>query len=281
MKRINFKQIAALAMFALIAISAQAQKFGNFKSAPHSASVYTLYGKEVYMKVWHDGKNYRADNVPGTKWEGLTTDKQTRTIYRSDSAKVYIIYPDDKQIMTVLPERMNTNSMLGLNFETGSNQTKEFIGMEEVDGKQCQHWSVTTKSTMELFGKTSEETSCYDYWFYEPWQMDIQTKSGCGFIEPLITLNVQFGPQPASLFEIPKGYQMRELIPAGGLMELITGKGRDENQQNVDAAGEKIKEGMDDISKQMEDYEKRTEGKSEAEKIQEALKMLGGSTKKK
>jgi hypothetical protein len=250
-------------------------------SAPHYCEEYLLYKKTLQSKIWWSGQNMRAENNPGVvDAYGLKNDKRTIYIYRADSAKFYCIWPDEKKIMVFNPEQMNTNSLVGLNIETSNNQTKEFIGIEEVDGKKCQHWSVTTKSTMEFMGQEGNETSCYDYWYYEPWKMPIQEKNGCGFIEPLITLNVQFGPQPDELFEIPTDYQVTAL-PTGGLMEMITGKGKAENQQNVDKAQQEVQKGMNDINQMMEDYQKNTEGKSDAEKIQEALKLLGGAAKKK
>jgi hypothetical protein len=54
-----------------------------------------------------------------------------------------------------------------------------------------------------------------------------------------------------------------------------------ENQQDVDAFQTEAQNALDALNQQMKDYEKNTEGKSDAEKIQEALKLLGGSTKKK
>jgi hypothetical protein len=282
MKKFLFLRNVVIAIACLAVVNgAYAQDHSKRGSAPHYCEEYLLYKRTLQSKIWWSGQNMRSENNPGVvDAYGLKNDKRTIYIYRADSAKFYCIWPDEKKMMVFNPEQINTNSFVGLNIETSNVQTKEMVGIEEVDGKKCQHWSITTKSKLQVMGQEGSETSCYDYWYYEPWKMPIQEKNGCGFIEPLITLNVQFGPQPDELFAIPKDYQVM-VLPTGGLMEMITGKGKAENQKDVDNAQQEVQKGMNEINKKMEDYKKNTEGKSDAEKLQEALKMLGGSTKKK
>jgi hypothetical protein len=277
MTKAKFLRTVAIVIACLAASGVYSQNHSKIGSEPHYCEEYLVYKKTLQSKIWWSGKHMRAENNPGVvDAYGLTNDKRTIYIYRADSARFYCIWPDEKRMMVFNPEQMNTNSLVGLNIETSNVQTKEMVGIEEVDGKKCQHWSITTKSKLQVMGQEGSETSCYDYWYYEPWKMPIQEKNGCGFIEPLITLNVKFGPQPDELFVIPTDYQVMAL-PTGGLMEMLTGKGKAENQQDVDAFQTEAQNALDALNQQMKDYEKNTEGKSDAEKIQEALKLLGGS----
>jgi len=68
-------------------------------------------------------------------------------------------------------------------------------------------------------------------------------------------------------------------LPAGGLMEMLTGNSREQNQKDADTAKQGIQEGMQNINDQIKGIESDP-NKSEQQKIMDALQMLGGSKKK-
>lgn len=267
MKRFNFKLLAALAMFALAAISTQAQP-----KVSYSGTHYRSNGK-LYSKDWVsvDGGNLRARNESIDEQTGKTK----IVIFRQDSAKFYMLNPENKKAM-VLPMSQikgGINSLVGLDVEKSRTTKMELLGTEVIESYECKHFLRTATSTLQ---NGTEDNSCFEYWLYEPYGVEMQHKEGCGY-QPVITLkNFKQGAQPDGLFEIPKGYSVMEL-PAGGLMEMITGKSKAGNRKDAD----KAQQGADEVNKKFDDLKKNTEGKSETEKIQEALKMLEGTKKKK
>lgn len=271
MKQFNFKLMTVLATFAFIAISAQAQP-----KVSYSGTHYRSNGK-LYSKDWVsvDGGNLRARNESIDEETGKTR----IVIFRQDSAKFYMLNPENKKAM-VLPMSQikgGINSLVGLDVEKSRTKKLELLGTDIIEGYECKHYLSTSTSTLK---NGAEDQSCFEYWLYEPFGVQMQHKEGCGFT-PVITLkNFQQGAQPDALFEIPKGYSVMEL-PAGGLMEMLTGKGKGENQKDAGKFQQDAQQKSNEANDKLKKLQENTEGKSETEKIQEALKMLGGSTKKK
>jgi hypothetical protein len=278
MAKVNFKlRNVAIILACLAAVtSAQAQNANSKIKVSYSGTHYRSNGK-LYSKDWVsvDGGNLRARNESIDEQTG-----ETRIfIYRQDSAKFYLLNPENKKAM-VLPMSQikgGINSLVGLDVEKSETKKLELLGTDIIEGFECKHYLSTSISTMK---NGTENAGCFEYWLYEPLGVQMQHKEGCGYT-PVITLkNFKQGPQPDALFEIPKGYQMTEL-PVGGLMEMFTGKSRAENQKDADQFEQDAKKATDELGKKFEDLQKNSEGKSEAEKIQDALQMLEGLNSKK
>ena len=89
---------------------------------------------------------------------------------------------------------------------------------------------------------------------------------------------IKIGPQPACLFRVPEGYQMT-VVPAGGLLEMMTGKSREENTQKVDETRDAIQKSSDQMKEQLKGINDKS--KSDEERMKALLEMLGGQQKKK
>lgn len=255
MKRILLIAVCLAAM----AITVQAQP------NPHYADMYES-GKQI-GKQWFSDGNARLERL---KDDGTST----IMIYRADSAKIYTIIPERKVYM-ILPmaQATNMNALIGAKVEEGRNITRELVGMEEVDGKMCAHYSITA-TTILVNGMT--ETVTYSQWWWEPLNTFIREKYG--FSPAWELRNIVQRVQPAHLFEIPKDYTAM-VIPAGGFMDMLTGssgKSEAELKQAHDEANSKAKSETDKLNEIKND-----QNQTEQQKIQNALKMLEGLNKKK
>jgi hypothetical protein len=241
---------------------------------------------QAQPKVSYYGQEYKSNKLYSTNWLSVdggnlrarieSVDEQTGStrifIYRQDSAKFYVLNPENKKAM-VLPMSQITggiNSLVGLDIEKSRTTKTELLGTEVIEGFECQHYLQTSVSTMK---GGAEDHSCSEYWRYEPFGVDMQHKEGCGFT-PVITLkNFKQGTQPDALFEIPKGYQIMTL-PTGGLMEMLTGKPKEQNQQDAD----KAQKGLEELGDKMKEIEKNPD---KNQQMQDMLKLLNESQKKK
>lgn len=227
----------------------------------------------LHSKVWVTPEFSRSEY---TDEKGETS----VTILDVKKATAYIISPANKKIMVLNNLRnLNVNDMLGLKIEKSRRTEKEYLGIDDVDGRPCKKYNIVGYTTSELTGEESVNGAYYD-WIYEPmvasnYNGSIKTDNTIYTMDRCIVLrNIRMGPQPTHLFEIPEGYTVME-IPKGGLMEMITGKPREENQQNFDDT-------RDAFKKKAEEIKSATEGqdKSQEEKIKALLEMMGGQKKK-
>jgi hypothetical protein len=164
--------------------------------------------------------------------------------------------------------------MLGLDVEVSRTSKTELLGRETIEGYDCGHYLSTSTSTLTT---GTEDSGCYEYWEHEPLGVTMQHKEGCGYMSPITLKNFQQGPQPDHLFEIPRDYSVMEL-PLGGLMELITGNSREQNQRDADNVKKELNTKSQDLQKQLEQL--NDPNKSDQEKMIDALKMLEGLNKK-
>jgi len=265
MKRLSFITLCFLS----VAATTLAQN--PVQTVSYSGTEYYKYSKKEYAKIWN-----QAD--PGNlKTRSERKDEQTGElsimIFRQDSAKMYVLKPEKKTWMAISMSQLNMNDLVGLNVEVDRSAERKFIGLEDVNGYECHHYQHISTSTLTT---GTQETGCTHSWVYEPLNVQMQY-SNCGYDEPIYLGNFQQGTQPAHLFEIPTDYTGMSL-PTGGLMEMITGKPREQNQQDVDAAKKSLQDGFQDIENQMKSID--DPNKSEQEKLIDALKMLEGLNKK-
>ncbi len=242
------KRILLIAFGVLTASMAMGQSF--------SGDWYVRSSGKLHSKVWHTPGFSRMESYMDEGSKGMIV------IIDHKELKATVIDPVQKTcfVMTDLAD-LSTNRLLGYDLEVADSHSREFHGIEEVEGKECMHYEVTT-STVYKGGSTDEYSR--HYWVYEP----LKTGSYNGAIQEddpmygmLVMRNINMGPQPSSLFKVPDGYQTTAL-PAGGLIEMITGKSRDQNTQDIDNTIESLGSQMQELQKKFEDM-KKSEGSQE------------------
>jgi hypothetical protein len=238
----------------------------------YSEEYWEASGKFI-GKTWRAKGKLRSESID--EFDG----KVNTMIFRQDSAKGYVL-DMEKKTWKAVPFSMlaggiksATNNVTGLDIVTAGKTERKFIKTEVVEGYECELYEIKTTST------TKDGGQHVDYWvnewFYKPYNMWIRLKE-LPYEPAKVRRNIKTSPQPDNLFEIPKDFKGMTL-PAGGLMEILTGKSKSENQKAVDDAQKR----MDEFEQKLKELEKSTEGKSEAEKRQETIKMLEGLNKKK
>ncbi len=222
------KRILLLAVCLAIGVAtAQAQP------RPHYADMYE--GNKQIGKQWASGGNARLERL---RDDGTST----VMIYRADSAKIYTLRADRK-IYMVLPMAQSTdmNALIGAK---GNEVSRQFEGMEVVDGKECSRYTVTTTTT---HADGSTETVSRSEWWWEPLNTFIKQQYGH---RPAWELrSIVQGAQPASLFEIPRDYTAMNL-PVGGLMEMFeqsSGRSQSEIKQAADDADKGAKSEIENM----------------------------------
>jgi hypothetical protein len=250
--------------FAVFVSAVAAQK----QTVSYSGTECWLYSGKEYAKIWMQAdpgnlksRSERIDEKTGEK---------SIIIYRQDSAKMFVLKPEKKTYIALATSQMNLNDLVGLDVEKNRTVEREFLGTEKLkNGYECHHY--ISKSTSVLKNGT-QETGCFEYWEYEPLNVQMQHKIACGYDEPILLTNFRQGAQPAHLFEIPKDYKGMYL-PEGGLLEMFTGKSKEDNQKAVDDA----RKSMEDLGDKFKEIEK----KPKDEQLQEYFKLLNDSQKKK
>lgn len=255
MKKNNFKQSVRAAIVVLclaaIAAGAQAQKVSCY------SEVYNERTGELKSKEWNSADGYGRQEHP----DG------TIAILRADSMKMYYLNPANKTARALPYSQVNTNDMLGRKLAASSDYKREFVRHETVEGYECAVYTVTRTKTLTT-GDT--EASVNIEWVYEPLGMWIRLQDDTygAIATRRIRRNIVQGSQPAHLFEIPRDYKVIT-IPAGGLMEMMTGMKQTEQQKDKSLD-------KDDLLDMV------TGGNKEAaEKMQEVLKQIEKLNKKK
>jgi len=254
--------------------TALAVKAQNQMKVSYSGTQYWSNGK-LYAKEWVSvaNGNLRLRSERPDEQTGQTT----ITIFRQDSAKFYMLKPANKTAM-VLPMSQiqgGMNSMLGLDIEVSRTRKTELLGREMIEGFDCGHYLSTGTSTLTT---GTESSGCYEYWLHEPLGVTMQHKEGCGYMPPITLKNFQQGTQPDHLFEIPKDYKVITL-PAGGLLEMMTGNSREQNQHDAENLQNEANKQMQDLNRQLENIG-NDPNKSDEHKAQDLFKMLEGLNKK-
>ena len=184
--------------------------------------------------------------------------EKTIMIFDMKEKKAYVMNEARKTCMVMEEiDKLSTNKLVGYDWEVSHSTSREFLGMEEIDGKECAHYYVKSESNYN--GCIAHDNTVY--------VMDRTIVLRC----------VKMGPQPAHLFQVPEGYQMT-VMPAGGLLEMMTGKSCEENTQKVDETRDAIQKSNEQIKEQLKEVNDKS--KSDEERMKALLEMLGGQKKK-
>ena len=105
---------------------------------------------------------------------------------------------------------------------TNPKRTKEFLGMENINGYECHHYRYTSSDVYQ------------ETWVFEPLRLIMQRMEGNTVF---VLQNLQLGPQSDNLFEIPKDYTA-DKGGLGGLLDVLTGKPGTEDQKGTGANSE-------------------------------------------
>lgn len=238
----------------------------------------SFYGEWCYLngelisKVWVSPKGLRSESIDKKTGEKFVT------IIHQDTKKAYALFEDKKTGMMLEPTKMTTNRMVGLDVVSHEQNHAKYLGEEEVDGRICKKYVHYSTHINNLNGEEVTEGGTIT-WIYEP--MRASNYSGCvaekigGQYDRLQVLrNIRQGPQPDRLFEIPADYKLIEL-PEGGLMEMFTGKPREQNQKDANEVKQNVQEGLEKIKKAAD------KNKSQDEQIKDMLKLFEDMQKKK
>lgn len=239
--------------------------WGQNTLVPGYSEVYEENSGKLRSKEWQSTRNVRME-MPGE--DGKTT----TVIFRADSLKFYILDTEKKTWLSIDPAQITGGAIYGIAAleHEGNSVKRTFINEENVGGYSCRHYRV--ESALAHKGGTTSYSD-WDEWVYEPYKLVIRRSDDIRPGQYTIRQNIAMGPQPESLFEIPKDYK-GSAMPLGGMMEMITGQSKEQNQQGIENI-------MDGFKKLEEDMKSATEGKSQEEQIQNLLKMIEGQQKKK
>jgi hypothetical protein len=256
------KRILFIAAILLMAVTAQAQV------VPHYAETYEEETGKLAFKLWASSRRNFRQEMPHDDGTTMTV------IFRVDSAKFYLLSAEKKTYMSFSRSQAGAGKLWGIEaMETASRSyEKKFLGRETIEGYDCAHNRITQTSTSKTGVKEGVIT---EEWFYEPYKLAIRNTDiarGHGY---WIKRNIRVGEPAASLFEIPRDYQGMA-VPAGGLLEMMTGKTESDLKPAWDDANSKAKSKVNKV-----DEIKNDPNKTEQQKIIEMLNQMGGSLNKK
>lgn len=226
---------------------------------------------EVYSKVWHTPDYSRQESV--------NNGETTVMIFDKIEMKAYIINETKKTIMVMNDiDQFSLNQIVGYDLEVSRSSQREFKGMDEIDGKECAHYWVTSESLLKT-GAT--DGASYNEWIWDPLKSSnyngaiAHDNTAFSMDRTVVLRNINIGAQPAYLFKVPEdGYEVK-VVPAGGLLELITGKSRSENKENIDNSVNQLNGLQNTIKESINDP-----NKSDEEKVNTLIQIFGGAMKK-
>jgi outer membrane lipoprotein-sorting protein len=196
------RRIAALAILLLLAVcSVCAQPSVPQFSADMRINNPKL-GHEAQGKLYFGGNRFRMD---------MTAQGHESVVITDMASKVtYLLMPQQQMYMEMRPEMVRTRTPDFKLYDPedpcanvpDTNCAK--VGTETVNGRTCDKWQFTSTKGV---GETRT------VWIDQKTRIPVKTVNADGTVFELT--NIKEGPQPASLFGIPAGYQKMDL---GGMM---------------------------------------------------------------
>lgn len=87
-------------------------------------------------------------------------------IFDMKEKKAYVMNEARKTCMVMEEiDKLSTNKLVGYDWEVSHSTSREFLGMEEIDGKECAHYYVKSESIYKDGGK---DGAGYHEWIYSP-----------------------------------------------------------------------------------------------------------------
>lgn len=158
-------------------------------------------GTPVKGKIYVSSKMFRQD-MSAANYKQIT-------ILRSDKRVAYIIYPTRKEYSEIRDSRIAGQNPRSDAFLTRMG-VKKVLGKEKVNGFTCEKAVYTFKN------RPGDKIT---RWFSKDldWVMKTEMKMGAASPRSEEIKNVKIGKQPASLFEVPKGYKKVDLAQHKGI----------------------------------------------------------------
>lgn len=178
-----------------------------------------------YAEVYEDRPNgplkYKMWVAADGNMRQELSENGTIQIFRRDSMMLYRLDPAKKTAMVIpFSQVEDPNKLFGAEIQKSNRNTKsEMLGVENVEGYETEHWRYEYETVLANGGKQIAVNHAWIYkplntWIRDAWDEFART-------DRQVKRNIVQGPQPASLFEIPRDYK-RTSLP-GGLMERLGG----------------------------------------------------------
>jgi len=167
-------------------------------------SIAVKDGPNVESKTYVDGDKMRSD----VAMNGMAME----IIVRKDTKKIYQIMVAQKMAMEsdYNPDKMAGNTAASF----GPEGTFALVGPDTVDGVACTKYTVTSDKTKQVFY----------FWLDTAKKIPVQMAATDGSLV-VKWKNYASGPQDASLFEVPTGFQVMPM-PAMPVMPVPGGTGQ-------------------------------------------------------
>jgi hypothetical protein len=182
------KAVLSCALFVLVLCVVS----GAFAMEFSADMVSTAHGQTTTSKVFAKDQKFRVE----------PKGQSTYSIVRGDKQMVWMVMPDQKSYMEI---KANPNQQLKFEEKMQGEVSRKVIGTETFDGHPTQKYEVTYAEG----GKTGK--------LYQWMATDIKFPVKMAAVDGSWMMeykNIKMGTQPASLFELPSGYN-KMAIPAG------------------------------------------------------------------
>jgi hypothetical protein len=179
-------------------------------------TVNTTNGKVSRGRIYHTANKDRFDtttHLPAMMGRPAR-DTETHMITDREQKLIYVVEPQKKLILVNYalqigaPDRSPdkscaeianvSGSMVGIKAASNCKQ----VGSENLNGRSATIWEVQV-------GMGTIQLGTWTLWVDAGWKMTVKWRTTDGTTGELE--NIQFGPQPASLFELPSDYRRQDL----------------------------------------------------------------------
>jgi outer membrane lipoprotein-sorting protein len=157
--------------------------------------ITTKEGMAIQSKTYVDGDKMRSD----VTMNGVAM----AIIVRKDKRKIYQVMEDQKMVMEMPYDPDKFQGRTAASF--GPEGTFVLVGPDTVDGVACTKYKVTSDKTKQVFF----------FWLDVDRKVPVQMATADGSLTVKWT-NFTAGPQDASLFEVPEGYQVMTMPGGSG-----------------------------------------------------------------
>ncbi len=187
--RLVFAVVAGCCLLRPEPLAAQAgvPPFAMEKQYSADLTITTKDGTAIQSKTYVDGDKMRSEMA----MNGM----EMATIIRKDKRKIYHVMVSQKMIMEMDYDPDKFKGRTAASF--GPEGKFELVGPEAVDGVACTKYKVTSDKTKQVFY----------FWLDVARKVPVQMAAADGSFTAKWK-NYKPGPQDASLFEPPAGYQV-------------------------------------------------------------------------
>lgn len=123
-----------------------------FLACSYTNAQISFYG-EWYRKGSGklDSKMWHTPTASRSEYYGDADGAGTVMIFKFDEMKAYIIDDAKKTIMIIDDvNKLSTNRVVGMDIEVSHSSSKEFKGIEDIEGKECEHYLIKSEATQMM-----------------------------------------------------------------------------------------------------------------------------------